>query len=224
MHTFLRSIRITVRKVPSIVWRLTTLALLALLVGGVWMYAPSRQWLAVQLGMEASAAEPTTPTEVATTPPDAALQEKVTDLEGKLADLQKAQADQTIAVAALQQDFQKAVAEVSQTNDELQKQADNLASWANTLGAHVDQSTGSNTNTEGAQSSPSGATSQSAKVNINKGSAADLDTLPGIGPSYAQKIIDYREKNGPYKTVDELENVSGIGPATVTKLRDLVEL
>ena len=61
-----------------------------------------------------------------------------------------------------------------------------------------------------------------ATVNINTASVKELDTLPGIGPSTAQKIIDYRTANGPFKTVDELDNVSGIGPATLEKLRPLV--
>jgi competence protein ComEA len=60
------------------------------------------------------------------------------------------------------------------------------------------------------------------KININKADAAELDTLPGIGPATAQRIIDYRTKNGPFKKIDDLKNVSGIGPATFDKLKDLV--
>ncbi|MGQ5524588.1 ComEA family DNA-binding protein [Chitinimonas sp. PSY-7] len=58
-----------------------------------------------------------------------------------------------------------------------------------------------------------------AVVDINKGTAAELEALPGIGPKKAQAIVDYRSKNGPFKTVEDMEKVKGIGKATVEKLR-----
>jgi competence ComEA-like helix-hairpin-helix protein len=62
------------------------------------------------------------------------------------------------------------------------------------------------------------------RININTATLAQLDSLPGIGPSYAQRILDYRTKNGDFKSVDELDNVSGIGPTTVDKIRDLITI
>lgn len=62
------------------------------------------------------------------------------------------------------------------------------------------------------------------KVNINTASVAQLDTLPGIGPAYAQRIIDYRIAHGAFKTIDELDNVKGIGKATIDKFRDMITL
>jgi competence protein ComEA len=59
-------------------------------------------------------------------------------------------------------------------------------------------------------------------VNVNTATAEELETLPGIGEVLAQAIISYREENGPFATVDDLEEVSGIGPATLEEIRDLV--
>jgi competence protein ComEA len=49
-----------------------------------------------------------------------------------------------------------------------------------------------------------------------------LDTLPGIGPALAQRIIDYREANGSFKSIEGIIGVSGIGEATLEKIRDLI--
>lgn len=70
----------------------------------------------------------------------------------------------------------------------------------------------------------SGTTSGSSGslVNVNTASESDLEALPGIGPVLAQEIIDYRTQNGPFASVDQLDDVSGIGPATLDDLRDLV--
>lgn len=61
-------------------------------------------------------------------------------------------------------------------------------------------------------------------VNINKANSAQLQTLNGIGPAKAQEIIKYRKAHGGFKSVDELVNVSGIGPKTVEKLRAQVSV
>ncbi|MEW6594390.1 MAG: ComEA family DNA-binding protein [Thermodesulfobacteriota bacterium] len=57
-----------------------------------------------------------------------------------------------------------------------------------------------------------------AAVNINTANVQELSTLSGIGPSKAQAIIDYREKNGPFRSVNDLAKVKGIGAKTVQKL------
>ena len=59
-------------------------------------------------------------------------------------------------------------------------------------------------------------------ININTASAAELETLPGIGPTTAQKIIDYREQNGPFVNAEDIINVSGIGPGTYERIKDLI--
>ena len=59
----------------------------------------------------------------------------------------------------------------------------------------------------------------SAVVNINTASAAELDALPGIGAKTAALIVEYRQKNGPFKKVEELMNVRGIGEKNFLKLK-----
>ena len=60
------------------------------------------------------------------------------------------------------------------------------------------------------------------RVNINLATLAELQTLPGIGPVIAQNIIDFREANGGFNTIEELLNVARIGEATLERLRDSV--
>jgi competence protein ComEA len=63
-----------------------------------------------------------------------------------------------------------------------------------------------------------------AAVNINTATKDELVTLKGIGPSRAQEIIDYRTKNGPFKTVDDLEKVKGIGPGTMKQIKSQISV
>jgi competence protein ComEA len=65
-------------------------------------------------------------------------------------------------------------------------------------------------------------TTASGLVNINTADAATLDTLPRLGPAMAERIIQWRESNGPFTAVEDLLNVTGIGEKTFEGLRDLV--
>jgi competence protein ComEA len=60
------------------------------------------------------------------------------------------------------------------------------------------------------------------KLNINKATVDQLDTLPGVGPSIAQKIVDYRISRGGFKSIEELNNVSGIGEEKYKDIKNLI--
>lgn len=61
------------------------------------------------------------------------------------------------------------------------------------------------------------------KINLNTASQSELETLPGIGPSKALAIIDYRETNGGFQTIEDLKNIGGIGEKTFEKLKEQIK-
>ncbi len=63
---------------------------------------------------------------------------------------------------------------------------------------------------------------KSTKININTATQTQLETLPGIGPSTASKIITYREEKGKFKSIDEIKEVSGIGEAKFTRIKEFI--
>lgn len=64
--------------------------------------------------------------------------------------------------------------------------------------------------------------SAGGKININRASASELDALPGVGPSTAEKIVADREANGPFATIEDLKRVSGIGDKKYAALADAI--
>ena len=64
---------------------------------------------------------------------------------------------------------------------------------------------------------------QPALLNINTASAKELQTLPNIGERMAERIIDYRTQHGDFVNIDALQNVKGIGPKTIEKLRPFID-
>lgn len=76
--------------------------------------------------------------------------------------------------------------------------------------------------TEGSTGISTSAEEASGKININTADEATLDSLPGIGPSTAQKIINYREENGKFNSIEEIKNVSGIGDSKYEEIKDKI--
>lgn len=81
---------------------------------------------------------------------------------------------------------------------------------------YVTTSSGVSNNSENSKST------QNTKININTATQTQLETLPGIGPSTATKIIAYRKENGNFKTTEDIKEVSGIGDNKFEKIKDYI--
>lgn len=73
-------------------------------------------------------------------------------------------------------------------------------------------------------SSNSSSSNKISKININKATQAQLETIPGIGPSTALKIINYRNENGKFAKIEDIQNVSGIGAAKYEKMKEYITI
>lgn len=71
---------------------------------------------------------------------------------------------------------------------------------------------------------PSGAAAAPAPLDLNAATLEQLDTLPGIGPALAARIVAYRDEHGPFRQIEQLNEVKGIGARTLEKLRPLLVL
>lgn len=86
---------------------------------------------------------------------------------------------------------------------------------------YITQGNGNNVVSEGAKASNT-SKGDNNKVNINTATQNELDSLPGIGPATAQKIIDYRETNGDFNKIEDLQNVKGIGESKFSEIKDKI--
>lgn len=80
------------------------------------------------------------------------------------------------------------------------------------------------TTAPGPASSAAGTGTSASPVDLNAADASALDALPGVGPVLATRIVQYRENNGPFRSVDQLDEVSGIGAKLMEQLRPLVHV
>ena len=71
---------------------------------------------------------------------------------------------------------------------------------------------------------PKPAATAAAPVNLNTATAEQLATIPGVGPRMAERIIDYRQKNGGFKKIEDLMNVSGVGEKSFLKMKPLITI
>lgn len=113
----------------------------------------------------------------------------------------------------------------SSTINHAQKLQDEMVIYVPKKGEDVSeklQAIQSQPTTISSTSSGGTSSSESLKVNINTANETELTTLSGIGPSKAKAIISYREENGPFKTIEDIKNVSGIGEKTFEKLKDSI--
>jgi competence protein ComEA len=78
--------------------------------------------------------------------------------------------------------------------------------------------------TTGATATAGGSSTPAAPIDLNTATLEQLDTLDGVGPATAQKILDYRAEHGGFRSVDELDQVSGIGEKRLESLRDHVRV
>lgn len=96
----------------------------------------------------------------------------------------------------------------SESNAEENKKSDN----------NSNQSVSANKNTNSSNTK----LSENSKTNINKATQTELEALPGIGPAIAVKIINYREQQSKFKTIEEIKNVSGIGDSKFNNIKDFI--
>lgn len=91
-------------------------------------------------------------------------------------------------------------------------------------GEYVSEESGEEVIQEGSVEAEESTQTTSKVVNINKANQEELMTLPGIGESTAQKIIDYRKENGNFQTIEDIKNVSGIGDSKFNQIKSLIKV
>ncbi|CAN5159085.1 hypothetical protein BH11PAT4_BH11PAT4_4570 [soil metagenome] len=151
--------------------------------------------------------------------PSSTLEERLAEVLSTTATLQQQLQENKLEQRSLKEAFEHAIAEVAAENDLLTAQAQKLtAALAAVPGATSKSSQSSDVGKTTGQPAVTG------KVNINTAAVAELDSLPGIGPSYAERIIAYRKEHGNFTSPEDIQNVTGIGPATYAKIAGLITI
>ncbi len=94
--------------------------------------------------------------------------------------------------------------------------------WVGALACAVMLGIGGQTRIEAAGQEAKGPATAPAPLNLNAATAADLEKLPGVGAAMATRILEYRQKSGGFKKIEELMNVQGIGERNFLRLKPLV--
>lgn len=102
--------------------------------------------------------------------------------------------------------------------------ADQMVVYVPKVGEEVAEEWTAPVDAAGSAGSAGSSENSDGKINLNTATAAELQTLNGIGEKKAEAIIEYREKNGSFQAVEDLKKVSGIGEATFTKLEELITI
>jgi competence protein ComEA len=148
--------------------------------------------------------------------PSSTLEERLADAVRATAEVKQMILDSRLEQRSLKEAFEHAIAEVAAENDLLVAQSQKLtAALAAVPGVSIKPTQSS----EASKATPQPAV---GKVNINTATIAELDGLPGIGPSYAERIIAYRKEHGSFTSPEDIQNVTGIGPATFAKIVNLI--
>lgn len=122
-----------------------------------------------------------------------------------------------INLATILQDEDKITIPSKEENKQEKQNTENIQSNKQSKTTEKSQNTTSiSTNTTGKN--------QNTKVNINTATQTELETLPGIGPSIASKIVSYRKENGKFKSIEEIKKVNGIGESKYKKIKELIKV
>lgn len=195
-------------------WGVATLVLGAL-AGGLWwkqaLWIPYAKWAFFGQAVNASAEVLSSPTSL-----PGAFTERFQQQEGEIKELRDNQQKLLQNNQALADQVKQAVTELAKAERALQVVGENTRANAPASSIAAQDAVSSPT------SSPT--ITKSTLININAASVSELDVLPGIGPVIAGRIVDYRDKNGPFKQLSDLKKVSGIGDAVFKKVQSLISL
>jgi competence protein ComEA len=90
--------------------------------------------------------------------------------------------------------------------------------------ARVESAAGGGAEPAAGGAEPAAPAASTGPINVNTATQEELEALPGIGPALAARIVEHRNQHGPFASVEALVDVSGIGPAKLDVIRDLVRV